>query len=41
MSVKQHYKDCLCGVLVTFRLSLIGITHEFELDWLVVQCVLA
>ena len=38
---RQSSKDCSCGVLVTFRFSLVGIAQEFELNWLVVQCVLA
>jgi hypothetical protein len=41
VSAEQISKDCSCGVLVTFRFSLVGIAQEFELNWLVVQRVLA
>lgn len=41
MNAGKSSKDCSCGVLVTFRFSLVGIAQEFELNWLVLQCVLA
>lgn len=41
MSAGKSSKDCSCDVLVPFRFSLVGIAQQFELNWLVVQCVLA
>ena len=41
MSAGQSSKGCSCGVLVTFRFPLVGIAQQLELNWLVIQCVLA